>query len=148
MTKEQRNEARLMVKRWLGRYVDLTAEKAQIKEQLARLEARRTAPGTARWGPEPRGSGSSDPMLDGLAAKDRLQSLYQGLLDRIDEEQLAIEQAIKGLGSRERRLIRYKYIDGLTWASVCEAMHYSWGQTHNIHAMALDRLVEIRNRGQ
>jgi hypothetical protein len=39
--------------------------------------------------------------------------------------------------------MRHRYLEGLTWEKVCVEMNYSWRQTHNIHARALDKLVDL-----
>ena len=54
-----------------------------------------------------------------------------------------IEQAIETLGPTERTLMRLRYIEGLSWQEVCDRIHYSWQQTHRIHANALIKLREV-----
>ena len=53
-----------------------------------------------------------------------------------------IEKAIEGLNPTTRMLLRYRYIEGLTWEEVCVRLSYSWRQTHRLHARALDQLRE------
>ena len=48
---------------------------------------------------------------------------------------------IEGLEPTERKLARFRYIDGLAWEAVCEMMTYSWRQTHRIHGRMLDKLA-------
>ncbi|MBO5917248.1 MAG: sigma-70 family RNA polymerase sigma factor, partial [Oscillospiraceae bacterium] len=55
--------------------------------------------------------------------------------------QAAIEDRIEALEPRARKLMRHRYIEGLSWEEVCVAMCYSWRQTHNIHGAALDALL-------
>lgn len=42
---------------------------------------------------------------------------------------------------RQRDLLRYRYIDGLTWERVADAMHYSTMQISRLHAKALAALA-------
>lgn len=72
-----------------------------------------------------------------------LKQHYTFCLKALADEQLAIEQAIQSLSNRERMVIRYYYIDGLTWEKVCVKMHYSWTQIHKIHSAALEKLKGI-----
>lgn len=143
MNEEARQAARDRIKERLSEYIDIKGERAQIKLRLEELEGTRTAPGTSNWSGMPRGGGDSDPMLSGLAQKERLVEMYQ----RKDAELLAaqerIENMIDSLPPRARKLMRHKYIEGLNWEPVCVAMGYAWRQTHRIHAAALDMLVDM-----
>lgn len=140
--KQQRQEARDRIKAKLYVYREAMAEAQQIRAELAQVEAETTGPSTSNWSGMPRGGGNSDPMVGKVSARIRLQEKYTRQLERLDAAQLAVEEMIDGLPSKERRLLRYRYIDGLTWEGVCVAMAYSWRQTHNIHSAALDRLAE------
>ena len=54
-----------------------------------------------------------------------------------------VETLIASLDSpTQRDLLRYRYIDGLTWEAVCVAINYGWRQAHNLHGAALDKLLE------
>lgn len=136
-------EKRQRIKRKLAEYQDISAEAEQIREELTRLEAKRLAPGTAKWDALPGGgSGTGDPVLNPLTQLERLEARYNAQLERLAKAQLEVEDMIEGLGSNERKLMRYRYIKGLKWEAVCVAMGYEWRQTHRIHAAALDKLVE------
>ena len=55
----------------------------------------------------------------------------------------AIESAIDSLPAKHRTLCRLYYIEGRTWAQVCEKMNYGLSQIHRIHSEALQRLKEV-----
>lgn len=142
MTDEQRKEARRVIKARLGEYIDMEKERQQILDEMVKLEARRTAPGTSNWDGMPRGGGGGDAMTSGLIQSEGLQERYQRKVDELETAQLAVEILIESLDFTERKLMRHRYIEGLTWEKVCVEMAYSWRQTHNIHAQALDKLVD------
>ena len=71
-----------------------------------------------------------------------LKRYYEGKLTELAQEQLAIEQAIDSLGPVERMLMRYYYIDGLTWEEVSERICYSWAQTHRLHTAAIEQIED------
>ena len=142
MTTEQRQEARQRVKGKLGEYVPLEKERKQLLDELAKLEAKRHAPGTSNWDAMPRGSGAGDAMSGGLIQKENIVDRYNRKVQEMEAVQAEIEDMIEGLSCTERKLMRHRYIEGLTWEKVCVEMNYSWRQTHNIHAAALDRLIE------
>lgn len=51
-----------------------------------------------------------------------------------------IERAIESLPEREKALIRYRYIKGMAWGQICEAMHYESRNVHKVHSKALNML--------
>lgn len=66
---------------------------------------------------------------------------YLAKLDIILDEEKEIEKVIETLeDSRERTIMRYRYISGLEWEEVCVKSHYSWQHTHRLHAEALKKL--------
>ena len=66
---------------------------------------------------------------------------YLAKLDVILSEEKEIEKVIDSLeDSRERTVMRYRYISGLEWEEVCVKAHYSWQHTHRLHANALNKL--------
>ena len=66
---------------------------------------------------------------------------YLAKLDVILNEEKDIEGVIDSLkDSRERTIMRYRYISGLEWEEVCVKAHYSWQHTHRLHAEALNKL--------
>lgn len=143
MTDEQRKEARHRIKIRLGEYIHLEKERLQIIDELTKLEARRTAPGTSNWDGMPRGGGGGDAMTSGLVQKEALQARYARKVADMEAEQARVEDMIESLEPAERKLLRHRYIEGLPWEKVCVEMNYSWRQTHNIHARALDKLVDL-----
>lgn len=130
------------LKHQLHSYRDLLAEYAQIKDELTKVEAFMTAPKGSNLDGMPRGGAAGDPMLSVVSHHIALQNRYKLQLVKLAAAQAAIEDMIESLEPGERKLMRCRYIDGLTWEEVCVAIGYSWRQTHNIHARILDKLVE------
>ena len=141
MTEEQ-YKARHRVKERLSAYLNARKEHKQVTERLQVLESRMVNVGAQVIDGMPKGGSGHDPMPDMLDAKNKLVERYRALAETLIRSQIAIEEAIEGLDSTERMVMRHRYIEGLTWEQVCVAMDYSWRQTHNIHARALDRLAE------
>lgn len=138
----ERDQTRAEIKRRLNGYRDLLTERAQLAEELQRLEALMASPSSPNMDGMPRsGSGPSNPV-ERIAIKHmELVDRYKAQIARMVEQQVAIETLIEDLEPTERKLARYRYIDGLTWEDVCEKMIYSWRQTHRIHGRMLDKLV-------
>lgn len=140
---------RINLKRQLNSYRDLSAEHRQIADELARLEALMGSPSCPNLDGMPRGaSGPGNPVESKAFKHMELEQRYREQLEKLAAAQAAIEGLIEGLEPTERRLARFRYIDGLAWEAVCEKMNYSWRQTHRIHGRMLNRLVaaEIERR--
>ena len=137
-----RNQIRAEIKQRLNSYRDLLTEHAQLAEELQRVETLMTSPSSPNMDGMPRsGSGPSNPTERAAIKHMELVDRYKAQIRQMVEEQAAIEAMIEDLEPTERKLARFRYIDGLTWEDVCEKMVYSWRQTHRIHGKMLDKLV-------
>lgn len=126
------------LKRRLLSYLDIKAEREQIQAELDAL----ADPRGANLDGLPKGSGNGDAMLGVIAQREKLADKYRAKLEELTAAQADIENLIDSLGPRERRLMRYRYIKGMDWETVCVAMAYSWRQTHRLHSQILDKLLE------
>lgn len=132
MTEKEALKARL------HSYQDIKAERAQIKAEMDRL----TDPRGPNLDGMPRGSAGGDAMVSAAVKLADLRQKYQDKLDALTAAQTDIEELIDSLGSRERRLMRHRYIEGLRWEKVCVKMGYEWAQAHRLHRNILDKLLE------
>lgn len=134
------------LKKLLHSYTDMKKEREQVAEMLDRLEAELDGPRSPNMDGMPRGgSGPGDPTGELATQHLALMEKYRAQQRYLDRAQLAIEALIEPLDSRARTLMRHRYIEGLVWEEVCVAIGYSWRRTHEIHAQALDRLLELQN---
>lgn len=132
------------LKKELHRYRDLEAERRQIAQELNRVETFMTGLRGTNLDGMPRSPGISDPVLGVVSQHLALQERYRLQLEKLAAAQAAIEDMIEGLEPMARKLMRHRYIEGLAWEEVCVAIGYSWRQTHNIHAKALDTLLAAK----
>lgn len=130
MTKEE-------LKSRLKRYLEIKAEAEQIQELRDAL----LDPKGANLDAMPRSSGPGNPVEAARKQREKLQQDYDRKLEELAAEQAYIEAMIEGLGPIERKLMRHRYLEGLTWEKVCVAINYGWTQTHNMHGRILDKLV-------
>lgn len=138
MTEKERKDH---LKRRLHRYRDLEAERVQIAQELARVEDTMTAPRGSSMDGMPKAPGVGDPVLGVVSQHLALQDRYRLQLEKLARAQSTIEDMIESLEPMTRKLMRHRYIEGLPWEEVCVAIGYSWRQTHNLHAKALDKLL-------
>lgn len=143
-----REQIRANIKKQLSSYRDLRAEHRQISNELQQLEALMDSPSGPNLDGMPRSPGKSNPVERMVLKHISLQERYVEQLAKLTQAQIMIEDLIEGLAPTERRLARFRYIDGMTWECVCIRMNYSWRQTHRIHGQMLDHLVnaELKRR--
>jgi hypothetical protein len=141
VTKEE--QIRDQIKRKLYKYTDVRDECEQVAQQLEQLRATAESPRIQALDGMPHGSGGGGDAMTGLVAElVGLQEKYKAKLHRLNAALAEVEDMIGSLEDPvERRLMRYRYIDGLIWEEVCVKMSYCWRQTHNIHSQILDKLV-------
>lgn len=135
MTKEE-------LKRQLHSYRELKVESEQVAERLAEVESKMTSPRGAGSDGMPHGSGAGDPMFGIVSQHIDLQKKYQLLQEKLARSQLQIEELISELEPRERVLMRFHYIDGLTFEQMGEKMEYAGRHIRRLHAFALSHLLE------
>lgn len=138
----EREQLRLDIKRQLNSYRELDAERRQLVEELHRLEILMSSPSSSNTDGMPRSPGKSNPVERMVTKHVALEQRYRAKLAELVTAQENIEDLIEGLDPTERRLARFRYIDGLRWETVCDKMNYSWRQTHRIHGAILDKLVD------
>ena len=134
-------EIRTNVKRRLNSYKDMRDEYRQLMDELQQLEAVMDSPSGPNYDGMPKSPGVGNPVERMVIKHLELVDRYKAQLSKLAAAQLAIEEMIENLEPTERRLARFRYIDGLNWDDVCERMNYSWRQTHRIHGKMLDKLV-------
>lgn len=115
-------------------------EARQLRDQLYEMETRIYSPKGQQLSKTPRNPSGGRTMDDLVSAHLRLQDRYRAALADVEREQLEIETAMQNLLPAERMVIRYRYLDAMSWEEVCEKMHYGWTQTHRLHAAALRAL--------
>lgn len=122
----------------LKRYLDIKAEAKQIQELRDAL----LGPKGANLDAMPRSSGPGNPVEAARQEREKLAREYDRKLEDLAAEQAYIEAMIESLGPIERKLMRHRYLEGLTWEKVCVAINYGWTQTHHMHGRILDKLME------
>lgn len=125
----------------LQRYRDLLKEKADLQERILRREsAIKSAAVQVLTGMPRTEGGDSDKIGRAVTQLDSLKEIYTRKLREIEEELARIEREIERLEPIERRLVRYRYIDGLSWEKICVKLNYSWATLHRMHAKILKEL--------
>lgn len=122
----------------LKRCLDIKDEAEQIRELRDAL----LDPKGANLDAMPRSSGPGNQVEATRKQREKLKREYDRKLEELAAEQAYIEAMIDGLDPIERKLMRHRYLKGLTWEKVCVVINYGWTQTHEMHGRILDKLVE------
>ena len=129
-----------MTKEELRRYSSIQRELADIARRMKALEENKGCHGMA-YGDTPHQRG--EPLSEAqryVEKKETLEELYRKKYRILLEAQTAVENAIESLPPELRRLMRYRYLDGMTCEQVCVEMPCSWDTFHRWHRKALAML--------
>ena len=128
----------------LEQYRKNRKEILQLREEIEALQSKLSAPSTANYSGMPGGrGGAGDPVGNGVAALDALCTRYRKKLAELCAEQEEIENAIDGLDKELRTIMRYRYIAGYKWETICSLMGsekygpMDWMAVHRRHRKAL-----------
>lgn len=128
-------------KEFLSRYLEILAEEKDIREEIAYWESKAQKV-TSSWSAVPSGGKGSDKVQMGAI---KIAELRESLIDKINHlvaVRIEIERAIGTVqDDTQRRLLRRKYINGLTLEQIAFEMHYSYVHTCRIHGYALSNIM-------
>ena len=132
-----------MTKDELREYVKLKIELKSIEEQYEELKTEIESPKISIVNDMSRGGKGFD-FTDKVEKLIDLQKKYYNIRNDTIRKCAEIENAIETLSDpTERSLMRYKYINGLTWEEVCVKINYGWERTHHYHKSALIKLKTV-----
>ena len=137
-----------MTKTDFSNYRALVLEVRQLRSLLAELEAAKFSVEGSDFSGAPRATPSQGSAVERKVIRylDTL-ALYREKIELKTAQLLAIEEALDSLDSPVERLImRLRYIEGRSWASVCfelESLGYSERQVYRLHGFALMKLKEV-----
>lgn len=127
------------IKQKLLSYRQINSECTDIGNRIKQLDGYLEPSATVNTG-MPKSSGISNPTELKAENLNQLRELLEKKHGELFKAQMEIEVLIETLDPLERRLCRYRYIEGHTWEEVCVDLNYSWKQTHRIHARILSKL--------
>ena len=108
----------------LEEYRSIQAEIRRIERKIDELEALVTVPRISALTGMPRGGKRAD-FSDVVTKIEDLKTMYYAKLGRLLEIQAEAERLLEQMGSEERLIIGYKYIDGLSNMDISQRVKYS-----------------------
>lgn len=130
-----------VTKHELQQYVRINKEAEQLREQITRIRSQMESPKGQIITDMPGHTATFDRVGIAYTQLDSVQNHYLLKLSELCGIQLKIEIAIERLTPLERTMMRYRYLDGLTWEKICVKMNYEWRQIHYIHSRALKNIA-------
>lgn len=88
------------------------------------------------------GGGGSDPLPECVGKIMELEEALNRQIDQMVERRQAIERAIDSLPLADSaQVLRYRYIDGMTWEKIAVEMNYTYRWVLRLHNRALTALT-------
>lgn len=131
-----KERVRAMDKETLRAYLPMKQELAQIRELIREVEE-------GRYNPNAPNKPRPVKALEYLDEDGDIVAVYQRKAKELRDRLLEIETAINTLPPKERTVIRWHYLKGLTWRQVAERENYSERQCKRLGKRALARLAGL-----
>ncbi len=126
--------------KYLSRYIPASRSIDRLLEEQYRWKCLAIKV-TSTLSPVPGGGESGSPIERPMDKVDELEKEINREIDELVKIREEIEAVLGQLEDRNLRdLMKYRYIDGLTWEQVAEKMHYSWRHTCRLHGEALAKI--------
>lgn len=126
--------------KYLSRYIPLSGRINRMLEEQYRWKCLAMKV-TQNFSPTPGGGESGSPIERPMDKVDELERKITQAIDELADIRMEIEAVLGQLEDDTlRELMKYRYIDGLTWEQVAEKMHYSWRHTCRLHGEALAKI--------
>lgn len=126
---------------WLRRYREAVAEQDRLMDEIKswRSLAERVSPALSCL---PRGSGGPGRMI---SAVEHISALETELADQIAERVSTRREIGQAIGQvpdeRLARLLRLRYIDGMTWEKIAVQMDMTYQWVCKLHGKSLELIV-------
>ena len=126
--------------KYLSRYIPLSGRINRMLEEQYRWKCLAMKV-TQNFSPTPGGGESGSPIERPMDKVDELERKITQAIDELADIRMEIEAVLGQLDDDTlRELMKYRYIDGLTWEQVAKKMHYSWRHTCRLHGEALAKI--------
>ena len=124
----------------LDEYQSLLDERDDLKERLEHKESQLYTIKNQKYTAVLGGHGDVDKIGAAIAEVEELREYYYAKVVECERKLKRIETELDRLDGIERQIMRYRYIDGLWWKSICIKVNYEWAQIHRLHKQILAKL--------
>lgn len=128
-------------KKWLLEYRRLEQNIERDMEELQRLESRAEKI-TSMVSDMPKGSQQGDSLQRSVEKICELKASLNQRIDAAVEKRKEIEAVIETLEDKTLQLLlRYRYIDGMTWEQIALKLNYSYMHVCRLHGQSLSQIM-------
>lgn len=133
-----------MTREDLERYQKLKAEAEQLKEEVEKIRNSLESPKSIVIDGMPKGETVTNRTDEMIGKYLTLQEALTLKWQLVVNAHMEIENALDRMEDvTSRMILRYRYIDGLTWVRIAIKMHYSEQRIYQLHRIALSQAKKI-----
>ena len=128
----------LTAKEYLQQYRVIQREIEDLDYRMAQLRLKYAAPSAIDYSDMPKAHNSEHDLSDYIAKMDEMTNYMISKYTRLRAVEVNIYMQVDKMEiQEERELLRYRYIDGMTWTQVADAMLTTERNVYFIHGRAL-----------
>ena len=128
----------MTAKEYLVQYQHIQREIEDIDRRMAQVRLKYAAPSAINYSDMPKAHNSNHDLSDYVAKMDELTDYMISKYTRLRGIEIDIYMCVDRMeNQQERELLRYRYIDGMTWTQVADAMLTTERNVYFIHGRAL-----------
>lgn len=128
----------MTAKEYLSRYLDIQREIEDIDRRMAQIRLKYAAPSAIDYSDMPKAHSTEHDLSDYVAKMDELTNYMISKYTRLRGIEVDIYMRVDRMeNQQERELLRYRYIDGMTWTAIADALVTTERNVYFIHGRAL-----------
>lgn len=128
----------MTAKEYLLQYKHIQREIEDIDRRMAQIRLKYAAPSAINYSDMPKAHNSNHDLSDYVAKMDELTDYMISKYTRLRGIEVDIYMKVDRMeNQRERELLRYRYIDGMTWTEIADALDTTERNVYFIHGRAL-----------
>lgn len=128
----------MTAKEYLQQYRHIQREIEDIDRRMAQTRLKYAAPSAINYSDMPKAHNSEHDLSDYIVKMDELTDYMISKYTRLRGIEVDIYKRVDRMeNQKERELLRYRYIDGMTWTEIADALDTTERNVYFIHGRAL-----------
>ena len=128
----------MTAKEYLQQYRHIQREIEDIDRRMAQIRLKYAAPSAINYSDMPKAHNSEHDLSDYIVKMDELTDYMISKYTRLRGIEVDIYKRVDRMeNQKERELLRYHYIDGMTWTEIADALDTTERNVYFIHGRAL-----------
>ena len=128
----------MTAKEYLHQYRNIQREIEDIDRRMAQIRLKYAAPSAINYSDMPKAHNSEHDLSDYIVKMDELTDYMISKYTRLRGIEVDIYMRVDRMeNEKEREHLRYRYIDGMTWTEIADALDTTERNVYFIHGRAL-----------